>query len=66
MSEHHDNIARLLSAASHATDRSTRLAYLSEARAALAREAERHRDLALLCQEQERELTRMAQQELIR
>lgn len=43
-----NTIAQLLSAASNASDRAVRLAYLAEARARLAAESERLRELALL------------------
>jgi hypothetical protein len=59
-------IARLLSAAGDATERSTRLAYLAEGLTILAAERERHRELALLLAALEGETVHASQTELVR
>jgi hypothetical protein len=61
-----ENVAHLLSAASHAPDRSTRLLYLAEARSLLAREVERCRELTLLLTALEHDAVTATQTELPR
>jgi hypothetical protein len=58
------DIAHLLSAAGHATDRRVRLLYLAEARATLAREVERLRELTLLLAALEHDAVRATQTEI--
>jgi hypothetical protein len=51
-----ERVAWLLSAAGNARDRGVRLLYLAEGRSILAREVERHRELALLLEALEGEI----------